>query len=89
MCKYAYQGLFSWATAKFSAIKNRQDDMETKVSKVLESTKASTKALEELKSMLTRCIGRFKESKDDCPSESRLVLEERAKLHGIAHPMTV
>jgi hypothetical protein len=87
MRKCACQGLSDRATARFSAIESRQDDIETKVSKVLESTKPNTKALEELKSIITKCMGRFKEPEDGSPSESRTVLEERAELRGTVHPM--
>jgi hypothetical protein len=34
-------------------------------------------------------MGRFKELKDGSPLVSRLVLEERAELSGIAHPTGV
>jgi hypothetical protein len=47
------------------------------------------KALEELKSMLTKCMGRFNEPQDDSPSESRSVLEERVELHGTVYPTGV
>ena len=39
--------------ARFVAIENKQDDIDGKVSKVLASATANTKALKELKSMLT------------------------------------
>jgi hypothetical protein len=60
--------------------------MDTKVSEVLASTTANTKALEELKSMLSRCMGRFKDAEDGSPFESRSVLDERPKMDGTAHP---
>jgi hypothetical protein len=50
------------------AIKNRQDHLDEKLSEVLACTKAHTEALEELKSMFAKYIGKFRESDEGSPS---------------------
>jgi hypothetical protein len=82
----SFSGSFRTGRCAFSILESRQDDVENKVSRVLASVEANTKALEELKSMLTRCMGKFKDPEDCSPTESRSVLEEWAEFRGPTHP---
>jgi hypothetical protein len=71
------QGLSSKATQRMSAIENRQDHLNEKLFEVLACTKAHTEALEELKSMFAKYIGRFRESDEGSPSVSKSALENQ------------
>jgi hypothetical protein len=60
-----------------SAIENRQDHLNEKLFEVLACTKAHTEALEELKSMFAKYIGRFRESDEGSPSVTKSALENQ------------
>jgi hypothetical protein len=71
------QGLSSWALQHIAAIESRQDDLDGKLSLVLAGTKAHTEALDELKAMFAKYVGRFRDSEDGSPSMSKSTLENQ------------
>jgi hypothetical protein len=75
------QGQSSSASQRIAAIESRQDDLDGKISLVLASTKAHTKALDELNAMFAKYIGRFRDSEDGSPSVSKSTLENQ-----VSHP---
>ena len=58
-----------------SAIEQRQDDLDNKVSQVLACTEAHKDALEDLKMMFAKYVRRFRDSDEGSPSVSIVVLE--------------
>jgi hypothetical protein len=71
------QGLSNRASLRISAIESRQDDLDEKLSQVLSGTKANQEALDELKSMFAKYVGRLRENDDGSPSMSRSALENQ------------
>jgi hypothetical protein len=69
------QGLSNRASLRISAIESRQDDLDEKLSQVLSSTNANQEALDELKSMFAKYVGRLQENEVGSPSMSRSTLE--------------
>jgi hypothetical protein len=71
------QGLSNRASLRISAIESRQDDLDEKLSQVLSGTKANQEALDELKSMFAKYVGRLRENDNGSPSMSRFALENQ------------
>jgi hypothetical protein len=71
------QGLSRKASQRIAAIESRQDDLDEKLSQVLAGTKAHTEALDELKAMFAKYVGRFRESNEGSPSVSKSALENQ------------
>jgi hypothetical protein len=71
------QGLSSWASQRIAAIESRQDDLNENLFLVLAGTKVHTEALDELKAMFAKYVGRFRDSKDGAASVSKLTLENQ------------
>jgi hypothetical protein len=71
------QGLSSRASLRISAIESRQDELDEKLSQVLFGTKANQEALDELKSMFVKYVGKLRENDDGSPSMSRSALENQ------------
>jgi hypothetical protein len=75
------QGLSRSASQRMAAIESRQDDLDGKLSLVLAGTKAHTEALDELKAMFAKYVGRFRDSEDGTASVSKSKLENQ-----VSHP---
>jgi hypothetical protein len=75
------QGLSRSASQRIAAIESRQDDLDGKLSLVLAGTKAHTEALDELKAMFAKYVGRFRDSEDGAASVSKSTLENQ-----VLHP---
>jgi hypothetical protein len=71
------QGLSSWASLRISAIESRQDELDEKLSQVLFGMKANQEALDELKSMFSKYVGRLRENDDGSPLVSKSALENQ------------
>jgi hypothetical protein len=69
--------LSSRALQCISAIENRQDELDNKVSQVLACTEAHKDALDELKTMFAKYVGRFCDNDEGSPSVSIAVLDNR------------
>jgi hypothetical protein len=62
---------------RITAIERRQDALDEKLSEVLAGTKAQTAAIDELKAMFVKCVGRFRETEDGSPLVSKSALENQ------------
>jgi hypothetical protein len=71
------EGLSSRASLRISAIESRQDELDEKLSQVLSGTKANQEALDELKSIFVKYVGKLRENDDGSPSMSRSALENQ------------
>jgi hypothetical protein len=71
------QGLSRKASQRIAAIESRQDDLDEKLSQILAGTKAHTEALDKLKAMFAKYVGRFRESNEGSPSVSKSALENQ------------
>jgi hypothetical protein len=60
--------LSSWALQRISNIKSEQDDLDKKLFLVLAGTNAHKEALDELKTMFAKYVGKFGKSDDSFPS---------------------
>jgi hypothetical protein len=60
-----------------AAIESRQDDLDKKLFQVLAGTKAHTEALDELKAMFAKYVGRFRKSNEGSSSVSKSTLENQ------------
>jgi hypothetical protein len=65
------QGASGQASLQMAILERRQDAMEGKMTEVLAKTTATARAVEDLKTLLTKYMGRKDDVENDTPSVSK------------------
>ena len=65
------QGMSGGEVSRMSTLETKQDALEGRMTKVIETTAANKKALQELQLIFTKYMSRFKDNSDASPSVSK------------------
>ena len=76
--------------SRMSTLETKQEALEGKMSEVIQTTAANTKALQELQLIFKRCMSRFKDNSEGSPSVSKSAVDSdvAAGVQGIQRPAT-
>ena len=69
------QGMSGGETSRMSILETKQNALESRMSEVIETTAANTKALQELQLILMKYMSRFKDNSDGSPSVSKSAVD--------------